>query len=218
MKSKTLPERRVIDGIEVLVDKEVRDWKSRVRHPYYQMRGKRLTRAQAFDIIRRTDMYFELYTEFDEVIGSEHFHMWWFDWTEDDAPCGWVHPTGVVGIHHMLAGVPDTERIIEEWAAYLKHFPYLDLVAGITGWEEISPEHEEYYDENFGKEDYRDEAYYAVSHSFCDNVEIGIWVHDGMLEVLSPGRAAEKYREIQPHGKLKRHTRPETPDTKEEII
>ena len=47
--------------IKILVDDKFdREWSPCGRRPYYQMRGKRISEQQAFDIICKTDRFFHL--------------------------------------------------------------------------------------------------------------------------------------------------------------
>ncbi len=188
------------DGIEVTIDKEVKDWDSCARRPYYQLRGKRITEEQAFDIISLTDSFFDFYSEhFRNRCPSMNFNMWWFNSNHYPEKYGWVHPNGIVGSNGITAKYPNIQELIEEWTGYLTFFPYLDLVAAISSWNELSPRK---WDILFARMKQRNHAShygyeYEEDKDFLEHLQIGIWVHDGKLEILNPERTAEKYMEYE---------------------
>ncbi|MBR0365443.1 MAG: hypothetical protein IJH94_01400 [Clostridia bacterium] len=193
---------REVDGVKVIADsKELLTFKCSARRPYYRMRGKSVTKEQAFEIIRRTDNFFNdiLSTEPPDYIGCLNFDNWLIEKNHFPQGYGWIHTDGTVGTNAITQKFPKSEEFIEEWSDLIKAFPYLNLVIAITWWDEISPtEHEirrEWNDiknrfgiyGDFEKEDYDDEFY--------DAIEIGIYVHDNTVELMSPERTREKYRE-----------------------
>ena len=172
---------REIDGVKVIADsEELLTFKCAGRRPYYRMRGKPVTDLQASEIIGKINNLIN----FSNYSPPGH---------------GWIHTDGTVGINSITFKLPNAEEFIEEWSDFIKMFPYLDLVIAITWWDEISPtEHDiqdEWFDiensfgifDDFEKEDYDDEFY--------DAIEIGIYVHDNTVELMSPERTREKYRE-----------------------
>lgn len=192
----------VYDGIEAVIDNEVRAWKSRTHYPYYQMRGKPLTEEQAIDVISRTDGYFQYPFKSDNYIGTVNFHNHWFD---DTFPHGWVHPGGIVGRNFNTSKYPDLEELLTEFLRYARAFPYLDLVVGITSWEGMPDKKRSLLDMDcFGKPPLLlvskmkyDELKYTDcdEEEFLDHLEIGVWLHDKKVEIMSPARTAEIYTE-----------------------
>lgn len=54
--------------VQIFVYDEISsNWSSSVRRPYYQMRGKRITPEQAFDIICKTDRFFRDYDFYSKI-------------------------------------------------------------------------------------------------------------------------------------------------------
>lgn len=192
----------VYDGIEVVIDDEVRAWKSLRSYPYYQMRGKLLTEEQAIDVISRTDGYFRAPFKSDNYIGTVNFHNDWFDNTFIH---GWVHPGGIIGLNDNTSKYPDLDELLTEWLRYARAFPYLDLVVGITAWESMPDKKREILYPGWidtpplfrvSKMKYDEMKYMDCDEGeFLDNLEIGVWVHDKKLEIMSPARTAEVYTE-----------------------
>lgn len=163
------------------------------RKPYYQLRGKPVTEEQAFEIIRRTDMVFNMY-EIDnypdsfkeEYIGSFHCSNSWFG-----GKSGWVHPNGIIGINtHTGIKWPETSEFISEWDKYLNAFPFLNLIMAITWWDEYPPE----YLELIMSHQYEKNKYKPCDN-FLENIESGIWIHDNTLEFLGEQETIEVYKE-----------------------
>lgn len=80
---------------QIIIDEDV-DMPEYVRRPYYRLRGKLVTQEQAFDIIRRTDVY--LGCNFEEIKKNEKFiHTGNFrNWLFIDQ-YGWIHADGLPG-------------------------------------------------------------------------------------------------------------------------
>lgn len=167
------------------------------RRPYYRMRGKSVTKEQAFDIIRRTDMFFgDIYLSdgirgHSDFVGSLNFNNWLINRNHYPMGYGWVHTDGTIGSNSITQKYPEMEEFIAEWFRYLMAFPYLDLVIAITNWDEIPPE--AWYDDtlrdSFYKEKYDEEFYKAI--------EIGIRVKDKTIQVLGPESTIKLYKEYE---------------------
>lgn len=167
------------------------------RRPYYRMRGKSVTKEQAFDIIRRTDMFFgDIYLSdsirgHSDFVGSLNFNNWLINRNHYPMGYGWVHTDGTIGSNAITQKYPEMEEFIAEWFRYLMAFPYLDLVIAITNWDEIPPE--AWYDDtlrdSFYKKKYDEEFYKAI--------EIGIRVKDKTIQVLGPESTIKLYKEYE---------------------
>lgn len=167
------------------------------RRPYYRMRGKPVAEEQAFDIIRRTDMFFGgIYLSdgirgHSDFVGSLNFNNWLINGNHYPMGYGWVHTDGTIGSNAITQKYPEMEEFIAEWFRYLMAFPYLDLVIAITNWDEIPPE--AWYDDtlrdSFYKEKYDEEFYKAI--------EIGIRVKDKTIQVLGPESTIKLYKEYE---------------------
>ena len=196
-------EKIIVDGINVYLDDGVRKWAS-ARRPYYRLRGKRVTEQQAFEIIRRADTFFSWYLKLDghyeECIRDLNFNMWWFASNHCPEKYGWIHPSGVVGLNGITQKYPTVNEFIEEWSTYIRNFPFLDLVIGVTCWDEQCPERWEEHGKIY-KLPYKEFKEQSNILDFIDlerrrfeeAVELGIWVHDGIIEIMNAERAVEVY-------------------------
>lgn len=110
-----------------------------VRRPYNRMRGKPVTREQAFDIIR-TDNFF---AEIDEIhhsgdfVSSVNFDNWLIHKNHYPQGYGRIHADGTVGTNSITQKYPELYEFIGEWFEKLMKFPYLDLVIAVTCWNEL---------------------------------------------------------------------------------
>jgi len=179
---------------EIIVDEEVRDFDSDVRRPYYRMRGKPVTQEQALEIIRRTDsffstMFWELGEHHPDYIGTGNFNNWLIERNHYPFGYGWIHRDGTVGGNAITQKYPNAEEFIEEWSASLSAFPYLDLVIAVTRWNELPDELWEMNDDQ--RPDFESAEY---DEEFLAAIEVGIYVHDGTVEIMSPERTRQKYQ------------------------
>lgn len=152
-----------------------------VRRPYYRMRGVPVTREQAFDIIRRTDRFFDYGSavcNHKDYIGCMNFDNWLIQKNHYPTGYGWIHADGTIGTNATTQKYPTVREFIEEWYKLLYAFPYLDLIIAVTWWNE-GP----WGDETVSEEE------------FCKEVAVGIYVHDRKLEILNPSDAIAKYKE-----------------------
>ena len=172
------------------------------KRPYYRLRGERVTEEQAFEIIRCTDgiFYNEIFDKwhnggYDDCIGEFCFTMRWFD--EFFCPHGWVHPNGIVGAnYHIGMKYPAIDEYIWGLAETVEKFPFLNFVAGITTWDEICDKRWEMHFNHDGA--YKEARLTDMEREgFEDVLEMGIWVHDGIIEIMNPERTAEMYRKYE---------------------
>ena len=156
-----------------------------VRRPYYRMRGVPVTREQAFDIIRRTDRFFDYVSavcNHKDYIGCMNFDNWLIQENHYPTGYGWIHADGTIGANAITQKYPTVREFIEEWYKLLYAFPYLDLIIAVTWWNE-GP----WGDETVSEEE------------FCKEVAVGIYVHDRKLEILNPSDTIAKYKEYNKH-------------------
>ncbi len=178
--------------VRIFVEDEIPpNWNAWTKYPYYQMRGKRITPEQAFDVISKTDRLFwgyDFYSDIDnrcfeeKYILSTNFHNDWFGF---DSKYGWVHPNGIIGINNTTSKYPTLREFVLEWWILLNEFPFLDLIIGVVMWREDAPDC------------YMKEYRYEPYDNFCKALEIGIWVHDRKVEIVGKKRAAELYKEYE---------------------
>lgn len=162
-----------------------------VRRPYYRMRGKPVTKEQAFDIIRRTDRFFDYNDLVSEPVYSLNTSINLILPNFYPRGMGWCHPDGIIGENSITGKYPDLKEYVEEWLSKLEAFPYLDLIIAVTKWDEIPDDcWKKVFDDDrrdFELAEYDEEFYEAIEH--------GIWVHDKTIQILTPNEAVEKYKE-----------------------
>lgn len=180
--------------MKILVEDEFcREWTPLGRRPYYQMRGKRISEEQAFEIISKTDRTISYSLGFEGSIPCYNFYNDWFYYCNDiDGRYGWVHPNGIVGINSIMPKYPTVDEFAHEWAIYLHNFPFLDLIVGITWWNEMSNERHQM----MNPYNWRDYEYVGYD-DFLDNIEAGIWVHDRKIEIIDREKTIEVYRQYE---------------------
>ena len=115
------------------------------RRPYYRIKGKTITEEQAKQILE------EKYNKFAVNFGNE-----------------WVKSNGEIRVEGMMGRNPTIHQIISEWSSFLYKFPYIDLVVGITYWDE-SPK---YRDMNNKDEE------------FLEAIECVVKVKQGCIEIV----------------------------------
>lgn len=173
---------------------------SGIRRPYYRMRGRSVTKEQAFDIIRRTDEYFNCYTDIGEhrdYISNWNFSNWLIDKNHFPEGYGWIHVDGTVGSDGITMEYPTEEEFVIEWFEKLRAFPYLDLIIAMTNmnerpcidWREL------YYCRSDRKMDFYDTVFDQDSEKFFNLIQFGIYVHDTQIELLNRQETIEVYKE-----------------------
>ena len=181
--------------VKLDIDEGMEDYDSSARRPYFRLRGKRVTEEQAFEIIRRTDRMSPWSEEpsCDDQIRTRNFGN---NWTRNNlypSPFGWVHPNGIVGVDGIAGKYPDLEEFVDDCYILISEFPYLDFVVAVTWWDEM-PQYA--WDLLFkSNHDEWNVHKYDEYPDFLDNIEVGFWVHDGTIEVMSPERTKIVYSE-----------------------
>ncbi len=171
-------------------------FKALVKYPYYRMRGKPVTEGQAFEVIRKTDVYIRSHfsqshsCHADELVHSFHFGNGWFNPYRYPERYGWVHPNGMIGIDSITGKWPTFLELLTELLGYQKAFPFLDFTAAITWWDE-NP-----HDELRGGTTQGNEASQEYP-GFLDNVQYGIRLDGNSVEFLGRDRAIKTYREYE---------------------
>ena len=187
---------------EILVPDEFINYEYLARRPYYRMRGKKVTEEQAMDIIRKTDNFFMFNSSQDRptgYIGNINFDNWLIGKDHYPRGYGWIHRDGTIGCNAITQKYPNVSEFVIEWITKLMAFPYLDLIIGITYYNEIMREYDdEEYERWFeyeveGKYVYFEKEEY--DERFYSNLEVGIYVHDGKIEILDKTRTKKIYLE-----------------------
>lgn len=174
--------------IKILGGKDYEAW---TRRPYYRLRGKTVTRQQAFDIIRRTDAFFCFNDIGKELIHTYHCNNWIINANHCPRGYGWVHVDGTIGLNGITGKYPKEVELVDEWLQLLRAFPFLDLVIAITEWNEIP---DDCWDD-WGKKERRNFELPEYDDEFFDAIEVGIYVHDTTIQFLSKEETIAKYKE-----------------------
>ena len=165
------------------------------KHPYFRMRGKRVTKEQAFDIISResVDKRNQFIKRAENIIEESPalqfteiklHHTSRFDWIRS-----WIDPDGAVGETNYCAWkYPDGLRLMEEHMLNAKRYPFLKYVIVYTMHDAVS----------------REDLYYedGIFHDIEDRIfwggfEYALWVHDGGVERVDRDKAKELYELYQ---------------------
>ena len=111
---------------------------------------------------------------------------------------GWIRPSGKICINNILWKYPEIIEIIEDTTPLVHHFPYLDFIIAITGWNEVSPSKWEEINKRtfYTSEQYNNLELKGYSdEEFCNAIEIGVHVHNNKIEFLNPEDTIKVYKE-----------------------
>lgn len=181
------------DPVKMLVDDKFDDyWCGTARRPYFQLRGKPVTPEQAMEILIRTESLWSWEYHNTDVlpcyVGSDLCRNSCYNIPLHWRTC-WVHPDGTIGQNNMFGfKYAEVHEIMEDFVPIVTAFPYLDLFIGVSYWDEIIPEKEDWYLSEW-------EAY--QKKGFSTVIEYGIWVHDNTIEIVDKDRAKELYKEYE---------------------
>lgn len=205
----------------VFMDKDVDLGYSDAKRNYFRLRGKTVTEAQAFDVIRRTDILFAqgrynvTGNDWNDYVHCNHLSNNWLkdnmavnDWN------GWMHPDGMVGYNSITGKHPVAIDLIMEMAALLDKFPYLDMVLAVTDWNEIPEYVWNYMDDCYSDDSYENmvvsEEEYKRKNAerleiqrkenykgFNESIWFGVHIHDNMIELLNSENAAKRLKEYE---------------------
>lgn len=192
---------RIMKRFRLVIDPEVSGIDFDTRRPYFRMRGRSVTEEQAFEIIRRTDCGWKPWGLTYKKLKAE---VWCSDildnrWLDDNFvvdPQGWVRPSGQLGINAWSGEkYPSEDTFVWSLLPLMLVFPYLDLMIGITDWDE-APDY--VWDAmGSGDRDYEILMKQEDYPEFEEHIVYGAWIHDGTLELMAPARAREKYAEYR---------------------
>lgn len=187
--------------VKVIQDSDIVDIDGfEARRPYYRIRGPRITEQQAFEIIRRTDRVFRISLDSKKYVNLGYispntFGQVWFNKNYVPSPRGWSHPNGIIGANGVTGTYPELWEITEDLIEFIKVFPFLDMVVAVTDWNEIPP----YAWDALLSDDkaISESAHYMDYPDFIENIEIGFWIHNGVLEIMNKERAQRIYKEYE---------------------
>lgn len=179
--------------IKMLVDDSFDDyWCGTARRPYFQLRGKPVTREQAMEILIRTES------------------LWSWEFSGEITPPGyvlsslcrnscyniplnwrtcWVHPDGTIGQNDMFGFTwAEVNEIMCDFVPLVSAFPYLDFFVGVSYYDEHLPEKENWYPPEW--EEYQKDGFSSL-------IRYGIWIHDKTIEIVNEDAARKLYREYE---------------------
>lgn len=158
------------------------------RRPAYRLRGRPVTPHEAVKMIAECDHLFSFAYGLKGSVSCSFLRMSYFDIAHAyNEHHGWVHPDGTIA-QNSCSGIknPIIREILEDIYGVAEGYPFLDMTVAISKWDEISPaaynlpvDQWKYYDDG----------------SFADSIELGLHIHDRVIEVVGPGHAAELYEE-----------------------
>lgn len=164
-----------LNKTNLIIDKEIENYDSIARRPYFRLRGKKVTEQQAFEIIRKTDRFFQLETKSIQAIDILHFPNWWFNKNHFPTHYGWCHPNGIIGINGITDKYPSLDELLDDMMNIKVSFPYLDFVVAITNWNEVPQDEQDWK----------------------SGIELGIWLHENTIEFMAPQRTRQIYSKYE---------------------
>lgn len=166
-----------LKAIEIQIDNDATEWETVSRRPYYRIRGKKVTEEQAAEIICATET-FRGRRETELELGS----------MESIAAYD-----GTVGMNgHVAIKWININELLLDILRLKRCFPYLDYVMALSYWDEKAPGLDVFESEY-------DEARNCICEhkDFCENIQIGVWVHDNKIEVMNEEDTVKKYEEYR---------------------
>ncbi len=88
----------------------------------------------------------------------------------------WCQPDGTIGLNGTLGEYPTVADILLGLASLMKAFPFVEMVVALTAL------------------DLGQVKYDVDDKNFRENIRVGYWVHDGLIEILEPTEAFDKIR------------------------
>ena len=169
---------------------------SNVKYPYFQLRGKPVSKEQAYDIIARTDIEFKCleyraYTDekidTDAMLYLKHFSNNWFSHNQFPFLVGWCHPDGTIGVNDTGHKYPDFDEVLLDLVQIVNAFPYLEFVIAFTTWYELSPTCQERFDNDKIKESFEEfqrKQVEIANQELEAGVVMGYYIHDSIIEII----------------------------------
>lgn len=158
------------------------------RRPAYRLRGRPVTPDEAVKIIAECDDLFSYAYRLKGSVSCSFLRMSYFDIAHAyNEHHGWVHPDGMIA-QNSSSGIknPIIREILEDIYGVAEGYPFLDITVAVSKWDEISPAA---YNLSYEEQKYYDDRCFAGS------IELGLHIHDRVIEVVGPGCAAELYKE-----------------------
>ena len=198
--------REKCDDIELFIDEDMDEYDSIARRPYYRLRGKPVSKEQAFEVIRRTDSIFRQFNielpYNSDYVEIWHINNWWFNRNHYPSDMGWIHSDGTVGGNGITGKYPNFSELLSDMVELIQAFPYLDFVLAITTWDELPEEmffcnREDWEGDDQSYEEFEEKRKFERYDGFYDAIDIGFWVHNNTIEILNHKNAVKKYKEYE---------------------
>ena len=178
----------ILESVEMIVDNGVEYWSDETHQPYYRMRGRSVSEEQALRMILKSTYCRPV----ENKLLCEDFTNTWLYYRQFPNSYSWVHPDGTIGLNDSLGFRPDLAKLVLDWVGFINLYPFLDLVVGVTAWDKSPP-----YSLNNLSENILLPDLLPVCDDFCDNLKLGIRVHNRIIEVMSPERAKNIYLQYE---------------------
>lgn len=176
------------------------------RRPGYQIRGRKLSPEQAFDVLANSDEVFRTYindTTYtslfrgqqppadvdqvqsamvkDRILSTPYRHIGNKFLQKENFPwySGFVTPAGDVGCNWWAYKYPEYFEVFVDVWVFAARFPYLEFVVAVTDWNERSPEWSDAEDES------DEPLFWDNSKELQRDLKYCLYVHDGAVEILS---------------------------------
>lgn len=183
------------DRFKVSFYEDAINWDSGARRPYYRLRGKKVTKEQAFDVISRTDGYCSdlnsdlRYNDIkrchnDKQVFLLHFANWWLNKNHYPQQMGWIRPSGIVGGNGITDKYPDIFEVFDDIMDIVLNFPYLEFVVGITYLDEGVLDWSAYHPVTLDDSD---------TEEFAELLDLVISVVNGEIKFLTGEEAIKEY-------------------------
>lgn len=178
---------KVEDGANLL-------YMGNTRRPYFQMRGKKITKDQAYEIIKN-ECYVYSYREDvpapnDPVDGNmdlEILKLSGCNWIKT-----WVDFNGNVGTNDITGyKYPIKTDLIEEHSEIAKRYPFLEYVIIYSDFNEVN------WDVFDAFNDIMPPFYVMKLNDFLDHFSYAIYVHEGTATVVTKETAIKLYNDFQ---------------------
>lgn len=210
--------KKTYDKIKVTDECNCRHWGDESGDfPYYQLRGKRLSRENALDMIARTALVLwdsEWYVEELErqskqlardykqwrieigkkgyIGGGHHFDNYYIENRYAHCSGGYVWPDGRVGRNCVMEKFPRMGETVVELMNWALKFPYLDIILVITKYDFM---YEEKYEASCNDEEDWDDYLRPYRPITVDDAALCIHVKSGNIHFLKPEDGLQKLAE-----------------------
>lgn len=170
---------KFLENIKIIIDKDFKNFTSLYKTPAYWLRGKPVNKSQAKDIIYQFDKLFENINK--EYVYNEIFNMDLFS----KGNFGFCKTDGRIAIdsffENIIREAINIDYYILNCIKLLYKIPYMDFVFIV--WKFDDKVNFEYHINNI------------IKKNPSEYIECGVYVHDKIIEILSPDNAWEKFSE-----------------------